>query len=174
MRRKALRKVSRYDRHMRWRPLIRKSAKWGGTVVAVVLLAAWIATIWWGAVRMKQYGVLVVGAGRIEFLYEDLGGPPPTQYDRWRTFGPGCENPGMGRFNWWFDYNAVAPGRSISLPIWSLSVLAALVAVSGWFLDAKARRRARTGACQSCGYSVTGLPTATNCPECGTETKLPA
>lgn len=148
-------------------PILRKSAKWGGLTAAVLLLALWIATVWWGAVRMKQDWVLLIGTGRFELAYLPTGAPPPPQADRWMWFGPGCKRPSMGRFSWWFDFKYSPNYWSLYIPIWSCAALAALVAAVGWRLDAIARRRVRIGACPRCAYDLRASPVGSPCPECG-------
>jgi hypothetical protein len=62
--------------------------------------------------------------------------------------------------------------RSAIVPYWPLVILSGIQLI--WWLvrSQRDRRRPRCGRCVSCGYDLRATPD--RCPECGTETKIPA
>lgn len=166
---------------MRWRTVIRKSAKWGGTIAAVALAAVWVASLWmYIAWRSTDAWCFECTRGRFEVVYSVPFFDPMIP-------GPGWEI-GESSFNntplcWWPSYRSnsvrvigdgvdsvtispfVLPGGALRLPIWLPFTAALLVAVLAQRADALARHRA--GACPSCGYSLAGLTAGSKCPECG-------
>jgi len=58
-------------------------------------------------------------------------------------------------------------GKTAFLPLCCVVLPAVVLATNAFRLDTLARRRAKSGACQTCGYNLTGLPPSTLCPECG-------
>jgi hypothetical protein len=57
------------------------------------------------------------------------------------------------------------------LALWPFIAGSALLLGAAAYLDARARRRIRTGFCRKCDYDCRGLPggTAARCPECGAQ-----
>jgi hypothetical protein len=53
------------------------------------------------------------------------------------------------------------------LPLWSTVLMAGAPVLGWWRWKLVLRARAAQGLCQNCGYSRTGLSSATPCPECG-------
>jgi ssDNA-binding Zn-finger/Zn-ribbon topoisomerase 1 len=143
---------------MRPHPKIRKTIKWGGVAVTVLLVVVWIgsgwcevgfhSTAWW---IMLQHGSL--------YLERD-----PTQ--GWNTA--------------WYAYRDVGPwdasARSWAslrdhwqclIGLWIPSLCAALVTAIAWRLDTLARRRERINHCPKCNYDRAGIAAGAVCPECG-------
>jgi hypothetical protein len=53
------------------------------------------------------------------------------------------------------------------LPLWPLTSLLCIGAAALWWHDFKVQRRPDPGHCPRCGYDLSGLASATSCPECG-------
>jgi len=145
---------------MRIRPAIRKSVKWGGAALAVVLLVAWIGSAWWAiaspSFRLQRAWVGGGGLGLITY-----SGNWPFDIASFEL-GP-SELP----FCWWFDHIR-KPQISVRLiPLWAPLLLTLIPTGFAWRADLIARRRAMLGKCTQCGYSRAGLTSDAVCPECG-------
>jgi hypothetical protein len=151
----------------------RKRRVTGWTLVSLGVLAAgaWVwsgwpsPTLWLGDMGVSVSGghfLLHCSERIVSFEHagvaDTFGGPePPVWYAS--TFGfnrsRGC----------WF--NGVRDTALFYAPLWPIPILlwtpAALLLRSGIL----ARRRAMTGSCAKCGYSLAGLDKGTVCPECG-------
>jgi hypothetical protein len=153
-------------------PRIRKTIKWGGAAVTLLLLAAWLASGGWTTDWLSPSG-RDIGIGRGQIWSIQYVPPSPAR--------PGTPS-GTGRFarvvdgmtgRSTFDL-ALGGGRgweSLILPLWPFVAAALLITIAAWRADALARRRERTHLCPNCGYDRTGLVANVVCPECG---KLPA
>lgn len=142
--------------------------KWGGLVLALLLLLAWLASrFYW----CRYYGLagplgtsstpsglwefhlrngLLIGAH--DDLFQPVGVVSGWQLvDAW----PG--------FNWRPQFRTWASGWSLVLPIWIPFLLVTVSTGLLWWLDR--RRRSIAGHCQQCGYDLTGN-TSGICPEC--------
>lgn len=153
---------------MRWRRVIRKSAKWGGTAAAIVLLALWIATNWWGALYCSRVTV-DVSDGTLS-AYQ-VGIDVPSAARGWMFSGPGTgyDRPSASFAKTWRPlWRSNSAGHwVVDLPLWMPIALTAAIAAAGWWADICARRRERFGLCAKCGYNLTGLAPGATCPECG-------
>jgi hypothetical protein len=151
---------------MKPHPRIRKTIKWGGAAVTVLLVVVWVGSIWWDvAWCSKRIGFVDVGAGGIGFLYHQ-----PSKSDSsiagWR-FDDVADDASM---RWWFNVTAVnswATWCSITIPLWCPFGIIAVACGLAWRLDTLARRRAKLNPCAKCGYDLTGLLKDAKCPECG-------
>ena len=147
---------------MRPHPRIRKSVKWTGAVVSVLLLAVWITSAWWYVSWWFRWGdSMAVGGGAAYVGHNILDIPPAA---RGAHYGLSTGTP----FTWWFaDYKYGAGGHMV-IPLWSPVFLALLPTVAAWHLDTLTRRRAGVNLCPKCNYDRTGLAPGAVCPECGT------
>ena len=142
-------------------PKTRKTIKWGGAVLGVLLAVVWIGSGWWEVRWWGQNGsVISVGQGRFEF---GVGVLLPNRYrgGNWHL-GPE-EYP----FRWWFDWGQNSLGWWFEVPIWFPALISLALAATAFRLDTLARRRGRPGVCKACGYDLVGLAAGAVCPECG-------
>jgi hypothetical protein len=154
---------------MRWRRL-RKWAKWGCTVGAVLMILVWLASAWvrfsWVDSQLREYGI---SAGCFEYYWA----PGTTVYVMSRR-SPGwsAARPRPGRaLRLWprgWEYEWGSASEFIDSPLWPLFVLPGSAAIALWLMDGRAERRARALRCVRCGYDRGGLSAGVQCPECGT------
>jgi hypothetical protein len=153
---------------MKPHPRIRKTIKWGGAAVTVLLVVVWIGSGWWGVIW--SHGRVSVGLemGRANFYYFPNGGLFLDGYQR-THFAQAASNWRylLGRpFPDWGGSSA-PPQRWLSVPL-SWFVLASVLSTTITMrLDAKARRRERPHLCPNCHYDRAGLAADAKCPECG-------
>ena len=155
---------------MKPHPRIRKTVKWGGAAVTVLLVVVWIGSGCWNAgwVAPKRdlsidlaYGQLWIVSPMIHFS-GDVYRNDPTLDGRtqWR----------MGRSPvaiWWAPYWSVSSSFSlVRVPLWGPALAALALSLAAWALN---RRDASLILCPKCNYDRTGLPGAAGarCPECG-------
>ncbi len=147
---------------------VRKTVKWGGAGLSVVLLVVWIASARW-KVEWTSEGTI-----RVAIAY---GSCIVADYDRQREVFAQMKAMGLahtwevvavdGPFHWWF-HALTAPGvRVVHLPLWLPCLLSLLATAAAWRADAKYLRRVREGGCPACGYDRAGLAAGSLCPECG-------
>jgi hypothetical protein len=141
---------------------IRKTIKWGGAAVTVLLVVVWIGSGWW------EWFVPFPGGGNFGMI---SGG---FEYDAWpqgRT-GITVHRCADGRFHlWWWPPRW--HGSSGDLAVWVagwIPVIPVLACtICAWCFDAQVRRRARGGLnlCPKCNYDRAGIAADAVCPECG-------
>jgi hypothetical protein len=149
---------------MKPHPRIRKTIKWGGAVVTVLLVVVWIGSRWLGAdwhgmgsgYAMIVDGSLIVARGEST----DLTGLRVLHVRGIKhrsLFAP-------------FYLGQSAPRWSIWVPLWTPVAILILPTVAAWRFDALARRReraARLNLCPKCNYDRAGIAAGAACPECG-------
>ena len=139
---------------------LRRAALVSGAVVCGLLLGVWIASTRW-------YFGIVVGD---RFWGIRDGTAICDRLSDWYARPEGLIDWGSNRvwldwsFTWWHD----GSGYIVAVPLWFPAGLSLLGTGALWRLDARARRRARVGACAKCGYDRAGLAPNAPCPECGT------
>ena len=145
-------------------PRIRKTVKWGGAVVTVLLVVVWIKSglllIHWDTPTTM---LMSVEMGRVQF------GPMPRSLSHtrpgWHQYPLSPLTLRMG-LEWMDD----ASGRHYLIPLWIPAALSLLCTSSAWALDIRSsrqQRNARLGLCPKCNYDRTGLAAGAVCPECG-------
>jgi hypothetical protein len=153
---------------MRPHPRIRKTIKWGGAAVTVLLVGVWIGSGWGFRAWHPCRGWLVsLGHGEIVIFNlaprgEDLATKYPID-SAWEPF----------RLALWFDSfgpTGMFAGQ-LNVPIWAFVIPPSLATGLAWRLDTLARRRAKLNLCPHCHYDRASLAARAVCPECG---KLPA
>ncbi len=147
---------------MKPHPRIRKTIKWGGAVVTVLMGVVWIGSTWWRVDRYSQgsfesieHGSIMIVRGVDLSALADPG---------WRMGRASKRSP----WAWWFHYDSSpSPPRGGLIPMWFPTSMALAVTATAWRLDTRARRRALLNLCAKCGYDRTGLAAGAVCPECG-------
>ena len=150
---------------MKPHPKIRKTIKWTGAAVTVLLVVAWIAGGRVGAYWMCHNGARIGflrGALLVDWFPSGL-----------RVSGRGLEK-GFSLFSepelqsqGWMSVHDRGMGPTILVPLWMLAVFALIPTWFAWRRDALANRRVRLNLCPKCNYDRTGLAAGAVCPECG-------
>ncbi len=151
---------------MKPHPKLRKTIKWAGAAVTMLLVVAWIGSGWWilGIIKPKpsRLSLGIVG-GVVVVMSDDVN--PIAQwgfychrqsniiYWPWR---------GVGGLD-----SSFATQWALTIPLWIPSIATFVATCTAWRLDALARRRARLNFCPKCTYDRTGLAPTAVCPECG-------
>lgn len=141
---------------------IRKTAKWGGLILSIVLTAAWLASGFYVVVYTTRGGAMLeLHAGRIRLTTPGAG--PSVQ-----IFPAGWHSM-KNRGRYWpppfRTQDVPLLGRSTSLALWPLAFLCFTATGASWFADIRARRQPHQ--CPRCHYDRAGLAADAVCPECG-------
>ena len=147
---------------------VRKTVKWGGLVLTVLLVVVWIGSGWWQMYLSGGEGSeLTVAAGKLIVYGPFYRLPSLTRGHVWFDTVPFV-------LQWWFDWGTNDDRWPFSIPIWHFAIplwfpflLSLLATAAAWRADAKYLRRVREGACPACGYDRAGLAAGSLCPECG-------
>jgi len=167
---------------MKPHPRIRKTVKWGGAVVSVVLLVVWVVSGWYTVYCGTTHGWDVYfNAGMCDSVYYPnyRSGRSSWYIDRReRAFS---RDPAPFTLVWTFPSVSSEqwsvggdPATCVRIPLWTPVALSGLATTMAWRLDTLARRRARVGLCRTCSYDRTGLAPGAVCPECGAAASAPS
>jgi hypothetical protein len=163
---------------MKPHPRIRKTVKWGGAAVTLLLVAAWIASRWrtvsFASGHNDEVGLT---RGLLDIYIAEDRTAPSLMPEGW---GVGWPEPASGRPHWswglWWGQDSLSsrrvpavsvPRLSVAVPLWALAGISLLVTLTAWRLEALARRRSLIGLCPKCHYDRAGLAADAKCPECG-------
>ena len=145
----------------RLRTALRKTAKWGGAAVTVILVVVWVGSAWWAFHMPFPFGMGVgVADGRAEIV-RILNRPALHPYV------PRGLSKHDARVMWWFDGSVTSAWWYVWIPLWALALPTLALSTVGWRRDAMLSRRVRVGLCPECGYDRAGLAADAVCPECG-------
>ncbi len=143
-------------------PRIRKTIKWVGVVVMVLLIVAWLGSgRWWIAIGNSTGGVLTLESGRLNVLiraeissYTSTPGLSLTAHDY--------------RLSWTFESRHQGD-FFYCIPLWSFVLVAGIMTWGLWWYDALASRCDRLSQirCPTCNYDRKGISLNAPCPECG-------
>jgi ssDNA-binding Zn-finger/Zn-ribbon topoisomerase 1 len=153
--------------------IIRRTIKWGGAAVTVLLVVVWIgSTLMWVEVE-RRAGRWSLGADCTEGrLVLTLRWWRPLDTPAWSYGATRAETP----TRWSFDYTGFDSigsslrQRRVFIPGWVFVLSSGGLTIAAWHSDARAVRRARVfgrNACPKCNYDRTGLVKDAVCPECG-------
>jgi hypothetical protein len=145
-------------------PRIRKTVKWGGAAVTVLLVVVWIGSGWWTlSWRCSSAIGFTVNSGSFMVRCAKQGGAQGAVNAGW--FGGYLES----GLRWWVDWDNTPRSWAIFVPLWLPAIAALVVTTLAWRLDTLARRRAKLNLCptKGCDYDRTGLAIGAACPECG-------
>ena len=154
---------------MKPHPRIRKTVKWGGAVVTVLLVVLWIVS--WSSIVVATTPwntAICLGRGHVLLCWKDV--PPPGV----EVYPTQPVLPSERRLVWRFQCSVGSftdPkvfGLDVWVPLWAPLLLALCSSSIAWRFDTLARRRSHPHLCSSCRYNRTGLAPETICPECGT------
>jgi ssDNA-binding Zn-finger/Zn-ribbon topoisomerase 1 len=144
---------------MKPHPRIRKTIKWGGAAVTVLLVGVWIGSCWLYVVWQSEGKFrVVIASGRVGLM---------TIYDTTIMPEPGWSISTNPYPMWWSL--SVSEITNIWIPLWLPLPLCGAGTAIACRLDALARRRARLNLCPNCNYDRAGLAAAAKCPECGSQ-----
>jgi hypothetical protein len=164
------------------------------SLAALTLLAAWLASGWiFELAATTLHGRATLKNGCVELEYS-IQPPLPSNvqigaFIPWPTRGE-CgmqtRHPEESGLRWWYrrgmtisttgtvTTSSVPPSittasaasirRILTLPLWPLVLLSALIAARSWRRHLRFRA---PGECRMCGYDRRGLPPHSPCPECG-------
>ena len=150
---------------MKPHPRIRKTIKWGGAAVTVLLVVVWIGSGWWSVGWTSgRYGSVSVGGGQVIAMWCDTSS---LKSDIGWRFRERASAPYVSRFRYCLSFGS-APGLWFAqIPLWCVAPIPLCATAAAWRLDTLARRRARLNLCPKCNYDRTGLAVGAVCPECG-------
>ncbi|HVU62894.1 MAG TPA: hypothetical protein VHC70_02865 [Phycisphaerales bacterium] len=152
---------------MKPHPKLRKTIKWGGAVVTLLLVVVWAGSGFLQADKHIGAGVVVaLGGGEVSVMRMS-----EDQRDVWVYAAEGLTGWMPYRMHWGLYYTSKEPPRdwSVTLPMWPFAFACLFATVTAWRLDGIARRRARLNLCPKCGYDRAGIAADAKCPECGTK-----
>ncbi|HVU63420.1 MAG TPA: hypothetical protein VHC70_05555 [Phycisphaerales bacterium] len=148
---------------MKPHPRIRKTIKWGGAAVTLLLVVVWIGSGWVRCLWRSVNTSVQVDAGILVVIRDPTvttvlpNRPPGWQY----AIQPHAS------LRWFMARRTAGSLTALYIPLW-LPALACLLCTTGaWRLDVLARRRARLKLCPKCHYDRARLAAGAKCPECG-------
>jgi hypothetical protein len=159
---------------MKTHPRIRKTIKWGGAAVTVLLVVVWIGSGWIHYVFVNEplvFHAVHGGVGVQRWSERTIAFMRAAQY---RTVPDTL----VEDFELGLWPELAGPDSPFAwqafLPIWPLILLVSALTCAAWRLDILSRRRAMLNLCPKCRYDRTGLPPQAPCPECGAAPSPPA
>ena len=169
---------------MRPHPRIRKTIKYGGAALTVLLVVVWIQTsrspCEYGGVGPFHIGCAAEkGSITAWYVAESQGLPDGLQVG---PFG-GDYSTAWYRHDTSYgfagsSFSGANPGywsriEQHTVALWLPTILMLTVTCIAFRLDTLARRRARLNLCPNCHYDRTGLAGDAVCPECGAASLTP-
>jgi hypothetical protein len=145
---------------MKPHPRIRKTIKWGGAAVTLLLVVVWIGSGWWAIDKNTRFMTFSVVGGEGVFLWYPFDYQLPKEWQvRYRKPGPSWNGAGT--------WDTKSDSWVIAIPLWIPALGSLAIGMIAWRLDTLARRRARLNLCPKCNYDRAGIAADAVCPECG-------
>src|SRR4029453_17049822 len=94
--------------------------------------------------------VVEVDGRSVDFWYGQAKAPGGWSWDRWS-------------YGFFASLNNGEIAKHVTIPMWAIIAPGAMLTGYLW----GRRVRVTPGTCTDCGYSRSGLPSGTSCPECG-------
>lgn len=146
--------------------------RWTMTVLCLALGFAWVASglieLHWDSPRRTRFDGCEIRKGYIAIWFgpnadgTDLSGAPHglwvTEVGSWER-DPGWQLVPQSRDKY--------GSTEVVVPLWIPLVMCVVPCVVWWRAESRRRAAARLGRCPACDYDMRGLPSTTNCPECG-------
>lgn len=152
---------------MRPRPRIRKTIKWGGAAVTVLMVVVWIVgSAWWSWYQSLPNGkILSLYNGRADVWWP---GPcvRPLRDAVMQIDGVVTIVPGPLEFGWWVHLRRDSLGSTLEIPPRIPPVLTLLIVVGSCWLEGRRPSGASLNLVRSAGMTA-GLAVGAVCPECG-------
>ena len=146
---------------MKLYPRIRKTIKWGGAAVTVLLMVVWIGSGWCRAMWASPHDFQAsLWGGRLEMSIGRMSQFPISQHFFKFEVEPST-------LQWVPHWVKWPTWRLVIVPLWIFPSVTLLVTAAAWRLDIRAHRRAKLNLCAKCGYDRTGIARDAKCPECG-------
>ena len=147
-------------------PRIRKTIKWGGAVVTVLLILCWRGVVAI-SIGITDHLEIYLGAGVVGTIRSSLGPPYSRPLGLHVWLGPEASSLELLR-----SIHGAAIVRLF--PVWPVAACCVVLTLVAWRLDTLARRRAKLNLCPKCNYDRTGLAAGSVCPECGAAASINA
>ncbi|HVU63860.1 MAG TPA: hypothetical protein VHC70_07780 [Phycisphaerales bacterium] len=145
---------------MKPHPRIRKTIKWGGAAVTLLLVVVWIGSGWWYPhCYPAPWLSLTALRGGVMIYYDTAPVPDHNLVERRRQI--------LVAVNKQWNWRPMFSAGQAKLPLWMPTGLMVIPTLLAWRLDTLARRRARLSLCAKCNYDRAGLAAGAKCPECG-------
>ncbi len=146
---------------MKPHPRIRKTIKWGGAVVTVLLVVVWVGSGWRGARWSDSRWDVSIYEGRFRVFrarIQDVKARDAAKL-QWPLYCHG--------WKWNTNWIIIQDLWSIDLPlVWLAAPVLAITFIS-WMIDIRTHKRGKLNLCSKCRYDRTGLASSAVCPECG-------
>jgi hypothetical protein len=155
---------------MKPRPRFRKTIKWGGAAVTVLLVAVWVGSAVGQVTLIRFPYIISVYSGGLNLTIAEDAAP---SWPRVLPLGNCRFNDKEFHLSWWRWGGRYANAHEYAIPLWVVIAGSGLVTAIAWRLDILARRRAKLNLCPKCNYDRTGLAPSAVCPECGTAPAQP-
>jgi hypothetical protein len=162
---------------MKPHPRIRKTIKWGGAAVTMLLVVVWVGSgSWHFLARGNSDKAIFIGSGMIGVSARGTRNVPNHFYTfqrrplEWGWALPTSISRSeqsdqiLSFYVGWLDLGR----KEFAVYFWPLPLGSLVAAAAAWRGGLRSRRRAKLNVCPKCGYDRTGLAADAKCPECGT------
>jgi hypothetical protein len=143
-------------------PFFRKTIKWGGAAVTLLLVVVWIGSGWyWIEWLSRSWFAVYLARGQVHISHNmPTAAPIPWGFRADRTDFD---------LRWlprWF-HSTELEAWMLGLPLWVPVIVTAAITTVAWRREIVASRVARLNLCPKCNYDRAGIAKDAVCPECG-------